>query len=636
MGKSQIAAEIATKNNIARKAAVEILEFIAELNRLIVLLVVAAMWLGSGSFSRAAVALNIEPSTVGNTYPGFITLNITGLTNGETVKVQTYLDLNSNGVVDAGEPLIDAFNLTDGKATVIGGITNISVPFDSNPATGEITASLSFAPTLENIVGQKIYRIVSNPSGAFSPVTAVLNVTNTALGQAVSGIVYSNGIAPLAHAVVVALTATEQNYVGATIADSSGHYYLTLNPGSYILVPTFPGGYYTDQSVAPMVTLTNGVSVTNNLVVTNGTVTISGQVYDAGNSNTLGGVFVQLGSGNLLSFSFTDTNGDYTAGVTSNDWKIQISPERLSRRGYVTPQGNALKVNATLGDVANADIALYKGNALFYGQLTATNTPIPNISIESNDGNQLLHGKSYTDADGNYAVVALVNTNVLGTNDFDWYCSPSSGDNAGAAALFADNIFNQAQNIDLTTNQAYLESFVGLAANATISGQLVNNSGVPISGVGVGASATINGLQYVTAFLDTDSSGDYSVAAANGQWYVSANNSGTDDSLNNQGYYDPLGYHVVTIPPDNAVVNITAYPLGTPFLNQTERISPTQFGFNLTGSAGFNYAVQVSTNLASGNWVTITTITNFPGNQQFIEDNQATNSQRFYRVLGEQ
>ena len=34
------------------------------------------------------VALTVSPSTISNTYPGLITLDITGLTNHETVTVQ--------------------------------------------------------------------------------------------------------------------------------------------------------------------------------------------------------------------------------------------------------------------------------------------------------------------------------------------------------------------------------------------------------------------------------------------------------------------------------------------------------------------------------------------------------------------
>src|ERR1700722_19717056 len=97
-----------------------------------------------GSPCSAQVAVTVTPSAISNTYSGFITLNITGLTTGQQVKVQTYLDLNGNGVVDANDPLVDVFSIADGGVTLIGGVTNISVPYDTNPAAGTITTALSF------------------------------------------------------------------------------------------------------------------------------------------------------------------------------------------------------------------------------------------------------------------------------------------------------------------------------------------------------------------------------------------------------------------------------------------------------------------------------------------------------------
>src|ERR1700728_717145 len=127
---------------------------------------IAALFLqlSSGKVYSETATLTVTPSAVSNSYTGFITLNIGGLTNGQQVKVQTYLDLNSNGVVEANDPLVDVFNITDGGASVIGGVTNVSVPYDSNPASGAITTTLSFALPLESIVGQRIYRVISNPS----------------------------------------------------------------------------------------------------------------------------------------------------------------------------------------------------------------------------------------------------------------------------------------------------------------------------------------------------------------------------------------------------------------------------------------------------------------------------------------
>lgn len=580
----------------------------------------------------AQVTITVTPSATSNTYSGFITLNITGLTNGESVKVQTYLDLNGNGVVDANEPLVDVFNIADGGAAVIGGITNVSVPYDSNSATGAITTALSFAPSLESVVGQKIYRLISNPPGAFAPVTAVLNVTNATTGQYASGTVYSNdGVTPLPNAVVVALSAANQNYFSGTIADGSGHYILALNPGSYFILTALPG-YYTDQNLLSEVTLTNGMLATNNLSLTNGTVAVSGSVYDAGNSNVLGGIFLQAQSQSLFEVVFTDTNGNYIFYGTSNDWKIKIAGERLSRRGYLTPQNNALTVDASFGNVSNANIGLYRGNALFYGQVTISNVPVANCAMGCNDDEQLFDSKGYTDLNGNYGIVALVNTNVLGTNA-NWICSPNTGDDSGAEInSLANYIFSQASGITLTNNQAYPQNFIGLPVTATISGRMVNNQGIPVSGVGVGANATIDGYQFVTSFLDTDTNGDFSIGAASGQWYVNANCCG-NDGLDDSGYYDPANEHIVNIPPTNAVVNIVVYPSNLPLLSQPGRVSPSQFNLNLYGANGFNYTVQASTNLATTNWSTITIVSNLPGNPYLIQDFQATNPARFYRAF---
>ena len=586
----------------------------------------------TGLVCRGQVAVTVSPSVTSNMYSGMITLNITGLTNGQPVKVRTYLDVNGTGIVQANDPMIDVLNITDGGAQVIGGITNISVPYDLNPTTGAITATLSFAPALENMVGQKIYQV---NGAAFTPVTAVLEVTNSALAQSVSGVVYSNGIAPFPNAVVVALTASQQNYVGATIADASGHYYLTLNPGDYIILPAFPG-FFTDQFTLPQVNLTNGMSATNNLTLMAGTTTISGTVYDAGNSNGLGGIFLQAQSStqtnSYFEVAFTDKNGNYTIGATSNNWKIKITGDRLGDRGYLAPQNNALSVDASFGSVANANLGLYPGNALVYGQVTISGVPVANTAMACNDNQQMFDGKAFTDLNGNYAMVALVNTNVLGTNA-TWNCNPNTGAETGPRINTLNNyIFSQTENVAFTNNQAVLENFIGLPVTATISGRLVNNQGAPVSGLGVGGNATIDGYTFVTAFQDTDTNGDFSFGATSGQWYVNVNCCG-NDGLDDAGYYDPTNFHLVNIPPTNPVVDIVIYPANVPLLGQAGKVSQSQFNLNLYGANGFNYTVQASTNLSSPNWSTVTIVTNLPGSPFLIQDLNATNKARFYRAF---
>src|SRR2546421_36084 len=101
-------------------------------------LVLFLILVGGLKQTRAAT-LSVTPSVISNTYPGVITLNIGGLTNHETVSVQKWLDLNANGSIDAGEPMVDAFKISDGGAMIISGLTNLNVPFDSNSATNTIT-----------------------------------------------------------------------------------------------------------------------------------------------------------------------------------------------------------------------------------------------------------------------------------------------------------------------------------------------------------------------------------------------------------------------------------------------------------------------------------------------------------------
>jgi hypothetical protein len=58
----------------------------------------------------------------------------------------------------------------------------------------------------------------------------------------------------------------------------------------------------------------------------------------------------------------------------------------------------------------------------------------------------------------------------------------------------------------------------------------------------------------------------------------------------------------------------------------------SQFSLTLTGTPGINYAIQVTTNLASPNWTAV--VTNSPTNWNFnFTDSHATNKSRFYRAV---
>lgn len=597
------------------------------------ILALAGMLAGlAAGTARAQVTLTVTPSVISNTYPGFITVNITGLTNTEQVTLQRWLDANGNGTVDAGEPMMEAFKIKESGAMVFNGVTNVSAPYDSNSATDAITTKLNFGPPLPlmDIAGQQIFRVTS-PTGRFSPVTATLTVTNAQLPQSVSGTVYSNGVAGLPYAMVVALSleAGNNTFAGAAMADGTGHYYLTLPAGQYGLLGLYPG-YYVDQNLAPSVTLTNGITATNDLYATNSTApVIAGHIYDAANSNALGGVFIQAteSGGSLFAIGFTDTNGDFSMPVTSNNWKLKLDGSQLAHRAYIVPENSSASVSTALGSVSNKNLALYKGNALYYGRfMDNLGAPLVNFSVVANDSSNQFKANGFTDANGYYGVV------VLSTTNSPWYLS-ASGDNAGMQAYIVN------------TQQSYLTNGVSVATNdfsllpvtAEISGRLTDNEGNPLPDIGISAYANIGADSYNTAFVDTDTNGQYSFGAADGTWYVFANEYG-GHSLAGAGYYDPannnqINGHVAVIPPTNVVVNLVVYPANLPQFGQAVAVSSSQFDFNLYGASGQNYTVQMSTNLGATNWQTIAIISNLPSSPYLIQDFRATNSAGYYRAL---
>jgi hypothetical protein len=573
---------------------------------------------------KAIPTLSVSPSVISNTYEGIITLNITGLTNTEQVVVRRWIDGNANGVIDAGELQVDGFGITDGGAMVINGVTNLNVPFDRNATGGAITTTLNTPPgmVIETMVGHYIFQMVS-PTGRFVPVTTTFQVTDTALNQSVSGIIYSNGV-PVPYAVVVAQDLQQNNPTGSAMADASGHYFLTLIPGNYAFIASAPNCYF-NQNAAPTVTLTNGMLATNDLFLTNGTVTLAGNIYDSANNNGIGGLLLQLQSGPFFGIAFTDANGNYSAAVTPGFWKIKAAKERLARRAYVYPNAT-FQVDTTAGNVTNANLALSKGNALFYGRITDNlNNPFSNIKIDAGSDNGSgsgFDGKGYSDLNGYYTVA------VLGDGTNYWGCSVNDGQNT-AILPYVLNTFN---SVIISSNQTILQNYIALPAIGTISGHVQDNSGTNVTGVGLYGFANIGGNNYNTLNGFTDNFGNYSLPVAAGQWYVQfLNGNSSTDILDKRGYVDLNTPHIVNVPPTNAVLNMTVYPIGTPTITAPQRFSSTQFGFTINGAMNVSYTVQYSTNLGLTNWANLFSLilTNsvFP-----VVDSTATNSPRFYRV----
>lgn len=510
------------------------------------------------TINAGALSFSISPSSASNTYNGPVTLQVTGLNPGDTVVVQKFLDVNTNGVIDSADILSQQFSLKDGQSFVIGGVTNFNVPGDTDTTAGQITAKLYLQPDFSQvIVGNYLFKVSISTNSASNSFA----VTNVPYAQKFTGTVSSNGVA-VPNAVVILFTLSSSgdlNTAGGTVANNSGVYTIPAPTGTYVL-GAFKPNLVADLSAAQNLVLGAGATFNTNLNLTVATASISGRLVDSVNTNLgLAGLFLPVTSQTgLIASCSTDTNGYFSAGVTANQWKIEGASGALARLGYVGPQ-NKPHYDTTGGSVSNVLVTLPKATALFYGTVKDNlGNPLPGVvAIYDNDYfNGLYEADGYTDTNGNYVTGAV---GGLGSGD-PWQLQI---DNASSFPNYAFTQSASQQNggTNLAVGSAVLQNFTAILATNQISGHVTFN-GNPVSGVNVFAGATIGGKSF-GASMDTDANGFYSLNVANGSWNVSLSCNGGSDSLDNllgNGNYQCPNSQATNINNNNGTVNFTVQP----------------------------------------------------------------------------
>lgn len=512
------------------------------IRHLVLAVVLVCMWQFGLTQAAAAVGLTVSPAAISNTYSGMVTVQITGLTNGETVTMQRYLDVDGNGTVDSADWLTLQVQLTDGFVPKIGGATNYAAPYDLTGTNGAITAQLNYCGPwdIDRFCGRHLFR-VSGPSGS---ATAMLSVMNFPYPQLVRGRVTASGTnVPYASVVVFGPYGEP---VAGTIADSAGNYTNRLPIGQYILLAIKPG-YVGDFAGAPSVTLTTGATVVTNVSLTPASRLISGRIVDAGNTNIgLPGVFVFFGSSaDQVTVTATDTNGLATASVTPGYWMIEPDNIALARLGYVDWDEDKLPVlDTTTGDVTGQILPVPKANALLYGSIrTLSGQPLAGVSFWGWSEGEYVAG-AVSDTNGIFAAPVL--------GGMSWWFEVDDPDENPALANY---IVTRGTNQYVSVGQAIKLDFLAVPATGTISGRVTDDVGEAIADLGVWAWAVI-GTNEFDAYTETDSDGYFRFPVADGMWHV-----GLDCwDLQNRGYQCP-SEQTVTIPPTNAVVNFTVYQI---------------------------------------------------------------------------
>lgn len=507
----------------------------------------------------AAVSFTITPSAISNTYNGIITLQINGLSSGDTVVVRKYLDANTNGVLDAGDILWQEFQMTDGQASVFSNgttaVTNFNVASDTDGSpNGSITTKLYPAQDFAQLAVGKYLFVLWSPAGHFTTITNNFAVTNFPFAQSVSGNVVNNGT-NVPNALILLFQPTPgsgQNPQYGVVANNSGAYKIAAPPGAYEL-GAVKTNFVCNLATAPNIVLNSGTSITTNVPLTNATVSISGNVIDSSSDAGLPGLLVPIEStNNLLAVGFTDTNGNFSAGVTRSEWSLGNNSDSVIVKGYLSFQNN-INVNTTTGSVSGVTESLTKETAVFYGTVEdPSGNPLTGVNIYAADNNNLFQSDGVAFTNGNYVAGAI------GGGDDPWQVEYD--DRGPANYIYSQPAFDQNGGTNINAGQAIQVNITGILATNEITGNVYFN-GNPVSGVGVYAYATITNVNYNNS-VDTAPNGAYSVNVANGTWTVGVNcDSGSDslDSILGSGFQCPNNV-TISISNNSPVVNFTVPP----------------------------------------------------------------------------
>ncbi|MDB6031476.1 MAG: regulator of chromosome condensation, partial [Verrucomicrobiales bacterium] len=321
------------------------------------LLVLAAI-AGCQSLAGHAATFTLTPATIPWNTLERVNLSVTGLSNHESILVEEFSDLNGNGILDSGEPLLLSFQAQDGEVPLFGGSRDTSRPGDEDGATNgliRVELVLGKLPERNRAIGNYLFRI-SSPGNGFPPFTQAFNVTQASYGQSIGGKVMG-GTGPISGAFIILMvnSGKDDEFFAGAVTDSSGNFNLNVPPGDYSLI-ALKSGYVCNVQTSPTVTVASGLNNTQNVSLLPASQNISGKIVDALNSNAIPGVqiFIQSQDGQAA-FGGTDQSGNFSIPVTAGHWQVQPSEKALTLLGY---NRTKLLADTTAANVSGLVMAL--------------------------------------------------------------------------------------------------------------------------------------------------------------------------------------------------------------------------------------------------------------------------------------
>ncbi len=547
-------------------------------NRVFSRVAAPALFVCIPALMRAAQpTVTVTPSSIANNSSTKVTIQISGLNNGDTVRINRYRDSNGNGQIDTGEPLVQSVLVTDGQVAKFGGVTDPKIPGDTDSAVnGAISAKFGIQSQAwtGQLAGAYVIQVVS-PTSAFTPVTAVLTITQPSYPQAVSGQITSGG-SPVPYAAVMLFSQQgDGGLVNGVVADATGNYSIQAPPGSYAIYSGAPGLLGPAPFSPPA--LGAGVSLTGqNISLTAATRVIFTQARSVSGSPALPGVqiYVQSGQTGLMAFGAADVTGNLVIPVVAaNDWSASADENSLDTIGYLPLQNNSGNFDTTAGNLTLTPSAFGEftpANAMIYGTLQDSGgNPLSGVDVSDNDAGNVFQDDFGTNSTGSYFLLAA--------GPGSWQVQPKN-DALTTQGYVAPN----GVSLTVSSGVAYPVNFVATRPSSFLTGNATEN-GNPLVGVIIDAQPQ-NGGSNIQA--TTGATGDFSLGVSPGTWNVSLDSSTAQQA-------NLIGPQLTETVSSNQTISGLAYPVvpATARVNGTVRDAngnPLSSSYNVDATASIN------------------------------------------------
>jgi hypothetical protein len=528
--------------------------------------------------SVPTLTVTAAPASLANDARSTVTLTLTPVIAGDTLTIEQIVDVDNDGVVDAGEPALRSFAVTDGVAG-----SNSNVLGDSDGAAdGSITVVLNLrdAWDIHHVPGNFLFW-ASDGSRTGADTFAV---TVTLGSQSISGTV-TDGTNPVPGALV---TLQGEGFAATpygAFADRNGDYRVEVTvPDDYhVVAEDLTGQWITANADGnALVTVGAGQHLTGiNRTLTAGTVTISGNAGTPG-VKVMASATAYGAHGQVLA----NSDGTYQLSVPAGTYGVRVEPTdhlglHPSSQGLMGQKGSIQEVNAAAGasgiDFTQTPASVNVSgtvrdefgatlDGIVVGAVNDVVTTLPTALALSDSGGAYTLGLSASDA---------------------WTLTV-----VGRKLWPQDKLSSQISNYDTATSPATGNDLVVYDANAWIVGTVQNALGQPMSRVKV---IGWNGDGSLCTGGWTDADGSYRLPARGSM-------SWTVDALTEEQGKEPVPSQMASLTNGQTATLDFAVPLPTVSLpasitvpaSDTDGSYIVSWGTSATG--GVTYVLQEATN----------------------------------------